>query len=281
MATALDFIIDPYTNEKRFLGSLPSDPRLVAALPTYTGEILPPSELLEFNDYHPDLLIKDQDGQGACNGFSTAGAVEGSRFVQGMDYVALSGSYVYSILCNGHDRGSNILQAYKLIIDQGIAPESQVPYLTLNPNKLTAEAHAAAQSYKMEFGASYQSWRQIVSGVHLRENMNLSVCVRGNFSNLDSEGVAGLDRGQGNHAVCVGLGLKFSKKWGWLVLMRNSWSTKWGNKGLCWLAEAHIEAGSYFECFSVRAVKDDPKGKKNPPVVLENLPKRATWKRAA
>jgi len=282
MASELETIVDPYTGETRYLGSLPSDPRLVAALPTYVGEILPPSELMDFNDFSPDLLIKDQNGQGACNGFASAAVIEQSRFVQGMDHVLLSGSYVYSILCNGRDRGSNILQAYKLLIDQGVAPESQVPYLTLNPNKLTAEAHRDAANYKMEFGAAYQSWRQIVSAVYLRENMNLSVCVGRHFSNLDSEGVAGLDKGQGNHAVAVGLGLKFSKKWGWLVLMRNSWSTKWGNKGMCWLAEAHIEAGSYFECFSVRAVKDDPTGKKNPPVViLDNLPKRTTWKMAS
>lgn len=280
----METILDPYTGETRKLGSLPSDPRLVAALPPYTGEILPTSELMDFNDFNTEkLLIKDQDGQGACNGFATAAATEQSRYVQGMDDVALSGSYVYSILCGGRDVGSNILQALKLIIDQGIAPETQVPYLTLNPNKLTNEAHQAATNFKVEFGSSYQSWRQIVSSVFLRENMNLSVHVdRGNrFNTLDSESVPGAPKGAGNHAVCVGLGLKFSKKWGWLVLMRNSWSIRWGNKGFCWLAEAHIEAGSYFECFSVRAVKDDPTSKRNPPIaVLENLPKRK-WKQAA
>ena len=109
----------------------------------------------------------------------------------------------------------------------------------------------------------------------LRECQNLSVCVGRNFNTIDNEGVAGVDKGNGNHAVMTGRALKKSKKWGWLILMRNSWSTKWGVNGYCWLCEAHIESASYFECFSGRAIIDDPLGL-NPPIakMLANLPSR-------
>jgi len=275
----LPTIIDPFTGEARVLGTLPSDPRLVAALPIYTGEVLPESELKEFNDFPKHLEIKDQNGRGACNGFACAASLEGARFAAGMDHVPLSGWYPYSILCNGVDRGSNILEGYKLCGERGVAPESTVDYGIINPRKLTTAAHDAAKRFRLEFGASYQSWRQVVSAVMLRECLNLSVCVGRRFNNLDSEGAAGVDRGQGNHAVAVQLGLKKSNKYGWMVLMRNSWSTKWGQDGFCWLAEAHIEAGSYFECMSAKAVVDDPSDPENPPIAsaLANLPKRTTW----
>jgi hypothetical protein len=199
-----------------------------------------------------------------------------------MEYVPLSGWYPYAILCNGVDRGSNILQAYKLAGEDGLSPEANVDYGIINPHKLTAEAHANAKRFKLEFGETFQSWRQIVSAVMQRQNMNLSICVGRRFNDLDSEGVPGVDRGPGNHAVACGLALKKSAKWGWLILMRNSWSTSWGQKGFCWLAEAHIEAGSYFECFSMKSIVTDPKGKKIPPIapVLANLPKRPVWKAA-
>lgn len=272
----LPTILDTYTGETRILGSLPSDPRLLAALPNYSGEILPESELKEFDAYPKSRLkIKDQNGRGACNGFALAAVTEGVRFVQGQDYVPLSGWYPYAILCNGVDRGSNILQGYALIQEKGIAPEETVDYGIINPKNLTQKAHTAAQRFRLEFGESYQSWRQVVSGVMLREVLNLSICVGNSFNSLDSESVPGVDRGPGNHAVTVGLGLKKSKRWGWLVRMRNSWSEKWGDKGFCWLAEAHIEAGSYFECMSGKAVIDDPESQ-NPPI-LAALPKRTTW----
>jgi len=270
---SLPTIFDPYTKETRVLGSLPSDPRLVASLPIYTGDVLPESELKEFNDFPDELTIKDQNGRGACNGHAAAAVMEQAIYVQqNIPSPPLSGWYPYAILCNGVDRGSNILEAYALLQERGNAPEEFVEYGTINPKKLTNEAHEQAKKYRLEFGETCQSWRQVVSGVMLRKNMNLSICVGRNFNNLDSEGVAGVDRGQGNHAVAVGLGLKFSKKWGWLVLMRNSWSPKWGNKGFCWLSEKHIEAGSYFECFSIKATNRE----KILPF-LANLPKKASW----
>jgi C1A family cysteine protease len=275
----LPTIVDPFTGETRVLGSLPSDPRLVAAMAPYRGEVLPESELREFDDFPEHIKIKDQDGFGACNGHAAATAAEMARYVQGMDHVPLSAWYVYAILCNGRDVGSNILDAYKLTSDKGIAPESSVKYGIINPRKLTEDAHEAAPRFRVEMGETYQSWRQIVSAVMLREAMNLSVCVGRNYNNLDEDGVMGVDRGPGNHAIAVGLGLKKTKRWGWVIKNPGSWSTQWGVDGFGWVSEAMIEAGSFFECYSVKAVVDDPSDPENPPLarMLANLPRRTTW----
>lgn len=278
----LPTIVDPFTGETRRLGSIPSDPRLVAAAPPYTGEVLPESELREFDDWPSTIKIKDQDGKGACNGHATATACEMARHVEGEPYVPLSAWYVYSILCGGVDRGSNILEAYELIGRDGIAPEDAVSYGLINPRKLTAEAHAAAPRFRMEVGESLTTWRQIVSAVMLRQSLNLAVQVGNRFNSLDSEGVVGVDRGPGNHAVSVGLRLKKSAKHGWLVGMHNSWGTVWGQDGHCYLSEAVIEAVRYFECFSVKAVVEDPSDPDNPPIAkalaMASRPRRSPWK---
>lgn len=275
----LPSIVDPFTGETRLLGSLPSDPRLVAALPPYRGEVLPESELREFDDWPEHIKIKDQDGRGACNGHAAATAAEMARFVGGMDHVPLSAWWVYAILCNGVDRGSNILEAYKLTGDRGVAPESTVDYGIINPRRLTDAASQAAGRFRVELAESYQSWSQVVSAVMLREALNLSVCVGRTFNNLDAEGVVGADRGMGNHAVAVGLRLKKSAKHGWLVGMHNSWSESWGQSGHCYLSERVIEAGGYFECYGVKAVAEDPSDPHNPPIarMLANLPRKTTW----
>jgi hypothetical protein len=64
-----------------------------------------------------------------------------------------------------------------------------------------------------------------------------------------------------------------------VILSPGSWSPQWGVEGFCWLSEAVIEAGSWFECYSVKAVVDDPQAANNPPLakVLANLPKKTTW----
>ena len=152
----LPTIIDPFTHEKRVLGSIPSDPRLVAALPPYTGEVLPESEIKAFNDNNPDIPIKDQNGRTACNGFATANLIENTRDIQGQQFVLLSGWYPYAILCNGMDRGSNILQAYNLVGKIGCAPDEHVAYGTINPNRLTKEAHDSAIRFRLEIGTTYR-----------------------------------------------------------------------------------------------------------------------------
>lgn len=277
----LPTIHDPYNDEVRVLGSLPSDPRLVASLPPYSGEVLPESELREFDDFPADVIkIKDQDGAGACNGFATAMALQMARFVQGMDHVELSGWYVYGRLVHGRDTGSNILQAYDLVGTEGCSPEEYVPYGEFNDRRFSAEAKAAAPRFRLEFGEKLTTFRQMVSHVMLGGCLNYSLHVGNNFNNLDEDDVPGISRGPGNHAVAGGLSLKKSKKWGWMPGGINSWRDTWGNRGRFRFCEKMIEAGSYFECFTVKAVVDDPLDPENPPVapVLANLPKRTTWR---
>lgn len=265
MITDFPTLITP-DGETRILNLVQSDPHFFALLKQGV-EILPESEIKDFDVWPVDIKIKDQDSKGACNGHASATMTEICRALAGQAYVPLSAWWVYSILCGGVDQGSNIGEALTLLRDKGCAPESTVPYGLINPNNLTDGAKTAASRFRLEIGNQITTWEEIVSAIATGEAVNLSICVASNFNSLDAEGVPGVGRGAGNHAVCCAAGIKTSKKWGKLIKMPNSWGDRWGWKGFCWLSRDHIESCSWFEAIVAKAVADDPNDPDNPPVV--------------
>lgn len=237
----------------RYLGSRPSQ----NPLRRYLKKALPESDWTSFDERDCPVKIEDQDGKGACNGHAAATALALARYVAGYDHVRLSPWYVYSILCNGVDRGSNIMDALNLSTTRGVAEWDKVPYGTINPRQLHPTSHDSANRFKIEIGEALPGWPEIMTAVQLRRPINLSVCVGQRFDRLSREGVAGVDPGIGNHAVCVyGGAKKVSGKWA--VLMWNSWSEKWGDGGYCWLTEDHFKTQRYFEAYTVHSVIEDP-----------------------
>jgi hypothetical protein len=264
----LPFIHDDL-GHKRPLGLIPGDPaRMMSVPPMAATDLIPESEWVEFHEWPSEIPIKDQNGFGACNGHAAAMAVETSRYVSGMPHVGISAWYIYAILCNGVDRGSMILDALELTQSDGVAPEDLVKYGIINPNRLTAEAHAAAPRFKVEIGERLTTYQQLGTAIQRRQSINLAVCVGNAFNNLNSDGVPGLGRGYCNHAVHVGLGMKKAKDGSWLGLMANSWTTQWGDNGFCWLPLKYLPTASAFEAYTVRAVVDDTADVTKPPVIL-------------
>lgn len=266
--TSLPYILD-HSGHKRPLGFLPGDPQRMMAVPQMAAaDLVPESEWVEFDEFPAAIKRKDQNGKGACNGFATALGVETSRFVSGMPYIELSGWYVYSILCNGIDRGSIILDGLNLIEDKGVSPEDQVKYGLINPRQLTAQAHTEAARFKAEIGERLTTYEEIASAIQRRQSINLAICVGNGFNNLDSEGVPPLGRGYANHAVHVGLGMKKLRNGEWAGLMTNSWGKAWGNDGKCWLPLKRLPQQPAFEAYTLRAVIDDTADNTRPPAII-------------
>lgn len=260
--------IDLADGSRRHLGFIPQkDRKRKMAFPSYgdTASLIPEKDWPEFDEWPQEIKIKDQNGKGACNGFANAMSVQISRYVAGMDYIELSGWYTYAILCNGVDQGSMILDALELTQKDGIAPEALVPYATINPKKLSAEAHAAAPRFRAKIGAALRTYEEIGTAVVRRQSINLSITVGSGFNNLDSDGCPPLGRGPGNHAVFCGLGLKRRSNGEVLIKMANSWTTQWGLEGFCWLPLKKVVAGSYFEAYTLRAITDDTADTSRPP----------------
>jgi C1A family cysteine protease len=255
----------------RPLGLVP--PLLGSVMPV--GEFLiptiPESEWQEFDlttEPGYPLVIKDQNGKGACNGHATAEAMELSRWLHGQPHVPLSGWFPYAILCGGWDRGSTISEALSLIQKTGLAPETQVAYGTINPTKLSKEAYDVATNFKAEVGIALDTWEQIMSAVQLRMGgIDISIKVPNLSSwDLDSEGVVPVASGMGNHAICAGHGAKKLKDGRWAIKWQNSWTDQWGNKGYAWYTQNHWEKQSGREAYVIRTPAENQRDDSNPPV---------------
>ena len=254
MTAGTESIITP-DGHKRILNLEPSPPELLR-LVRGPLQSIPLNEIRDFDLWPGVVQIKNQGSYGACNGHASATAVEFARAMNG-HYVPLSAWWVYGRLVMGRDRGSNILQALDLIQREGVAPEPLVKYGDFS-GRYNAETTEAAKRFKAEVTGRLETWEEIVTAVALRRGVNLSVrATNGWDGRLDANGCPPVGRGPGNHAVMVGGGIKTigGQKY---IRMANSWSTKWGDKGFCWLSRDHWESGTWREAFEVEAVIRDP-----------------------
>ncbi|KAJ3057783.1 hypothetical protein HK102_010879, partial [Quaeritorhiza haematococci] len=190
-----------YTDDgvARVLNLQPSDPAKVERLVSVgVGDVIPASEIADFELWPEQVGDKNQGSAGACNGHAAATAAEFSRAMQGLAYVPLSAWWIYGCLVKGWDVGSNILAALELCKTAGVAPEADVRYGDFSGN-YTQQAQANAKRFRVEIGASIgQDWDALLSEVARLKGINASVCANVGWTtgdgNLSAEGVPPVGR---------------------------------------------------------------------------------------
>jgi hypothetical protein len=268
MATFLEVVRDEFGVD-RVLGNIaiPDTARRVRY--AVSAPYVPEAEWVEFEISDP-TPVKDQGSFGACNGFAASSSLELARWMSGQPNVELSPWQIYAELCRGVDRGSNIGEALDLLTKTGTALNSAVPYGTINPRKLTAEARAMATRFRVEIGSKIENFHDAMSCTQLRRPGNLSIAAGRGFGDLDADGVAPVRIGAaGNHAITFGFGAKRAKNGKWLIKWKNSWGTRYGLGGYAWLGADAIDEQRWFEGYSVSAATEDPSDDQEPPPAPE------------
>lgn len=229
---------------------------------------VPERDWIEFSYENVPIKVKNQGSFGACNGHAVASSTEIARWIAGLDHVDLSAWFVYAILCNGIDRGSSIAEGLDLIRREGVCPEADVPWGTINPRRLSAQSHQHAGRFKVEIGSELRNFDEMMSATQQGRPGNFSICAD-NFGRLDADGCPGYSRGECNHAVTYGLGAKKGRDGKWMILCLNSWDTSWGLNGYFYIKDYHVNGAPYFDAYEVVAVSYDPEDPDQPPVVLD------------
>lgn len=258
---------DDGTGEIRKLGHIPPPEGRKLFIPGPPLLQIDEKDWVEFEYDTSNVDIKNQGNRGACNGHAAATSLEWARWLAGMSRESLSAWYVYAILCNGVDSGSNIGDALTLLSKQGTCLDSSVPYSTINPRALSAASKVEAGRFKLEIGSALASFNDMMMATQAGRPGNYSIRVGNSFNNLDSEGVPGYSSGYGNHAVTFGIGARKMKNGQWKIKWQNSWGSSWGQGGYAWVTARAIDGQPGFEAYCVEAPQDDPSDPLNPPAI--------------
>lgn len=249
--------IDP-----RILNLRPSAPALVARrVRSAAPPVLPDDAIEDFFLWPGKIKGKNQGQYGACNGHAAATALEYSRAMQGMPHVSLSAWWVYGMLVRGRDVGSSIMAALALCEDEGVAPEAAVAWGDFS-GRYAPDVADDAVRFRILVGEDVsRNWRATLAAVAMRQSVNLAVCANDgwlvNRGSLDANGCPPVGRGDANHAVMVGGGIKTLRNGKKAVWARNSWPD-WGVGGGCWLTEDHLSYATWTEGYVIKAAASDP-----------------------
>lgn len=207
----------------------------------------PQTPMIKREDWKPvDLRtflppVKDQDGIGSCNAFSTIYCSEGCRAVQGHafgtpTYAKLSPGFLYGLINGGSDDGSMLEDAIKTMTDVGTCLATTVGELDWKHRPQAAYDEAKKFRFLEAYwcptfghmASACQSGFFVSSGLMWYDNYN-----------TDGDGwLPFRPRGNaGGHAVArCGLAInKDGKTWG--LPGPNSWTEEYGAKGYMTIPE--------------------------------------------
>lgn len=248
--------IKDQSGELRRLGSLVLPMGFVSALPPFEGSPETPplwtdAEILRAlkdpnrprkRDLFPaEKFITNQRSHGSCNGFAAAGAYTRARYMMGYKSSwRASGAWIYSLINGGRDQGSMLDDGMRVGRDVGFCSDSIVSWDQIYPNqqdvaaaKLDAAKHKSLKAYR---ATTLQGWRTgLATGLYL----GVAAVMAGNNYMRFRNGIAGVDHGPGNHAVCVtDLTLRNGTE---LFDQDGSWGVGgWGDNGRGYLVADHF-----------------------------------------
>lgn len=244
----LDKIIDRRGKERR-LGSLCVPDGFVSAYKAFEDErplwddaeirrvISDPNRVVARRLFDA-AWICDQGSFGSCNGWAAASSLSRARRLRGIDDgLILSGSFVYSRVNGGRDRGSILEDGMRALQEYGAPPANLVTPSMIYPQQQPKSAAAEAEKHKGFQCFAVQTKQGLRTALAAGYPCIAAVHVGSRFDDLRN-GVCGVDNGVGNHAVCIDdLVLRNGAEY---FDMANSWGDDFGDNGRGYLTWDHF-----------------------------------------
>jgi hypothetical protein len=258
--------------DKRMLNAR-MDPVKMQALQKYGDHnpTFPQSEWFELNRqnvYGSPEWILDQNGVGQCVACGWVGALRRGRATIGASDVPLSSGFLYSLINGGQDQGAVISDGIDALKNVGTCTFATVGIKPFYTRQMPPGAREEAKRFRLADAYRCDTWEELVSALLTgRFYPVYGVMVGNNFSRFDSNGVAGHDRGPGNHCMMAD-GLRKLPDGRWVLDNVNSWSPTWGpfKNGRCYLDKNHLFSGGVQPNICVlRLPSRDPQDTFDPP----------------
>lgn len=219
------------------------DPKYSAASP-----IAIPN-LIDLRQYASPVL--DQGQTSACTSFAISGVCEYLENLESEKFVPLSQLFVYNSERQNEkdfntDGGAIIADGVAIVCSTGICEESYLPFA--ESNLYVHPDQAALDNAKLHKGVQGHSVSLVESNILHSLASNLPVIIGLTlYESFESDQVANTgivpmpdvqsEQMLGGHAIAI-YGADRTKR---LYLIKNSWSTSWGDKGYCWVPFEYVQ----------------------------------------
>lgn len=203
--------------------------------------------------------IKDQGSIGSCCGQASASGLAKCRVLSGLDWVNLSGEYVYSKINDNRDQGGMLEDGMDALKDFGAAEYLNSHNQKYRRRSFTVEDDESAKRFKAFDCCAISTEKELASALISGWVCIVAVHAGNSFMRIDSRGIAGSSLGSGNHAVHVD-DLVIDQNGNILFDMANSWGTQWGNGGRAYLSwKNHLaKPVRYHYFYAIKSVQADP-----------------------
>jgi len=224
--------------------------------------VLSASQWQEIDLEHYNLPILNQQSTSSCVGHASCSAMEMAWVQSGRKLREFSPYFIYGQINGGRDQGAMISDALQSLKEIGVCLKNEVPQGAMFKYQFPKSAYENAKNYKIFDAFQCGTFDEVCSAISLGFPVVLGIMVGNNFPRLDSEGVAPLPAGGGGGHALLGMALKRSQRYGWLVKVQNSWSASYGVNGHCYLRREHFD--NQIDSFAIQVTTgEDPT---DPPV---------------
>lgn len=246
----------------RVLGCIAETEESVKRFPRFgsmrTAAPIDPSQWQEIDLQWYNNPIWDQGMTSSCVGHGTTSGMQMCYMQSGRPLVEFNPYFVYGLVNNGRDAGAMISDALTALINHGTCPKADLQPGMMFRNQFPQKAFDDARRFKLSLAYKCGSFEDICSAISLGFVCPLGIYVDQGFSRLDSEGVAGTPSGmQGGGHCILGMGLKKSSRYGWLIKIQNSWGSRFGMNGFAYIHKGHFQRMNP-DAFAIQSVIDDP-----------------------
>jgi hypothetical protein len=244
----------------RVLACIPETEESVLGFPRFGTSMaapLDPSQWREIDLEWYNAPILNQGSTSSCVGHGTCSGIEICYAQSGRQLIPFSPYFPYGLINGGRDAGAMISDGLKALMQYGICRMGDIPAGAMFQNQFPQTAFEIAKRFRLAQAYKCGSFEEICAAISLGFVCPLGIMVGSNFSNLDNEGVSPLPAGGGGGHCILGMGLKKSSKYGWLIKIQNSWGGTFGIKGHCYLQKNHFKVMNP-DAFAIQSIIDDP-----------------------
>lgn len=251
----------------RVLGCIPSSPESLQAFPRFSSQMgfgAVQIQEIDLQWYNPPIL--DQAATSACVGFSTTSGMHLCYVQSGRKLTNFNPFFTYGLINGGRDAGAMISDALTSLMQNGICLKEDLPSGAMFQKQFPQKAFENARRFKLEKAFRCNTFEEICMAISLGFVCPLGIRVGSNFSKLDINGVAPLPNGGGGGHAILGVGLKQSSRYGWMIKIFNSWGPRFGMNGYCYIHKGHFQFMQP-DAFAIQSVIENPADTNGPPVV--------------